>query len=59
MLERTLAFATSAMVFAICSTALAQEMAQGLYDHHVHVLSPRLIADWKSLGMEFSRSDEY
>jgi uncharacterized protein len=29
-----------------------------IFDHHIHVLSPRLIADWKSLGMEFSRADE-
>jgi predicted TIM-barrel fold metal-dependent hydrolase len=28
------------------------------YDHHVHLLSPTLIADWKSLGMPFSRADE-
>lgn len=26
-------------------------------DHHVHVLSPRLVADWKSLGVPFSRPD--
>ena len=38
------------------SSAYCQEA--GVYDHHVHVLSPRLIADWKSTGMQFSRSDE-
>ena len=27
-------------------------------DHHVHVLGPRLVADWKSLGVPFSRPDE-
>ncbi len=29
-----------------------------LYDHHVHVLSPTLIAHWKSVGTRFSRDDE-
>lgn len=28
------------------------------FDHHVHVLSPQLLADWKSMGMSFSREDE-
>jgi predicted TIM-barrel fold metal-dependent hydrolase len=28
-------------------------------DHHVHVLSPRLVEDWKSLGVPFSRPDEH
>lgn len=27
------------------------------FDHHVHVISPTLIAHWKSVGMRFSRSD--
>ncbi|MCA1788780.1 MAG: amidohydrolase family protein [Thioalkalivibrio sp.] len=26
-------------------------------DHHVHVLSPELVRDWKSLGVPFSRPD--
>lgn len=26
-------------------------------DHHVHVLSPGLVGDWKSLGVSFSRPD--
>ena len=30
-----------------------------LADHHVHLLSPALLADWKSLGVPFSRSDEH
>lgn len=30
-----------------------------LADHHVHVLSPRLVGDWKSLGVPFSRPDEF
>ncbi len=28
-----------------------------VYDHHVHILSPQLVADWKALGVEFSRED--
>ncbi len=40
------------------SIVTAQNQDHLTYDHHVHVLSPRLVADWKSLGMEFSRGDE-
>lgn len=36
----------------------AQPQPSLVYDHHVHVLSPRLISDWKSLGMSFSRPDQ-
>lgn len=28
-----------------------------LVDHHVHLLSPGLVKDWKSLGVNFSRPD--
>lgn len=28
-----------------------------LFDHHVHLLSPRLVEDWKALGVPFSRPD--
>lgn len=28
-------------------------------DHHVHVLSPTLIADWKKVGAQFSRPDAF
>lgn len=28
------------------------------FDHHVHVLGPDLVADWKSVGVTFSRPDE-
>jgi predicted TIM-barrel fold metal-dependent hydrolase len=38
--------------------ATGQEQPQAVFDHHVHVLSPRLISDWKSLGMKFSRPAE-
>ncbi|HUF05358.1 MAG TPA: amidohydrolase family protein [Aridibacter sp.] len=30
-----------------------------LYDHHAHILSPDLVRDWKSLGVPFSRPDEF
>ncbi|QQS42895.1 MAG: amidohydrolase family protein [Acidobacteriota bacterium] len=30
-----------------------------LFDHHTHILSPDLIRDWKSLGVPFSRPDEF
>lgn len=29
-----------------------------LYDHHVHLLSPQLVQDWKRLGVPFSKPDE-
>jgi len=29
----------------------------GVIDHHVHVLGPGLVEDWKSLGVTFSRPD--
>jgi predicted TIM-barrel fold metal-dependent hydrolase len=31
----------------------------GFADHHVHVIGPGLLRDWKQLGAEFSRSDEH
>lgn len=44
--------------FGACSLASAQNQGQDVFDHHVHVLSQRLVDDWKSLGMEFSRPDD-
>jgi predicted TIM-barrel fold metal-dependent hydrolase len=35
----------------------ADRADQGLVDHHVHILGPDLIRDWKSLGVTFSRPD--
>lgn len=29
------------------------------FDHHVHLLSPHLVRDWKSLGVPFSRPDSF
>lgn len=36
---------------------LAGQEAPPRFDHHVHVLSPALVHDWKSLGVTFSRPD--
>ncbi|MGI9518909.1 MAG: amidohydrolase family protein [Pirellulaceae bacterium] len=55
-------------LFALCcfcqflTAAPWQESAEQsadvpLYDDHVHVLSPELIAHWKAAGMPFSRED--
>jgi len=38
--------------------AVAADTDRGLHDHHVHLLGPQLLADWKSLGVTFSRPDE-
>lgn len=41
-----------------CRTSEPAASAPRAFDHHVHVLGPRLVADWKSLGVPFSRPDE-
>ncbi|HEX6886083.1 MAG TPA: amidohydrolase family protein [Planctomycetota bacterium] len=30
-----------------------------LFDHHVHLLGPRLVREWKSIGVPFSRPDAF
>lgn len=40
-------------------TAASGQEAAGRADHHVHLLSPRLIADWKSLGVPFRHPDDH
>lgn len=45
-----------ALVLLAAAPAVAQPPAPA-FDHHVHLLSPRLVADWKSLGVPFSRPD--
>jgi predicted TIM-barrel fold metal-dependent hydrolase len=47
---------------ALAALLLAAHPAAGgeatrLVDHHVHVLGPGLVRDWKSLGVPFSRED--
>ncbi len=43
-----------------CAPASVDQPAadpSGMVDHHVHILSPTLVADWKTLGVPFSRPD--
>ena len=44
-------------LLALAACASAPRPPPGPFDHHLHVLSPELIADWKSLGVEFSKPD--
>lgn len=37
--------------------ASAPDSAPVMADHHVHVLSPELVQDWKAVGVPFSRPD--
>jgi predicted TIM-barrel fold metal-dependent hydrolase len=39
-------------------SATSPEKTSALFDHHVHLLGPDLLRDWKSLGVPFSRPDE-
>jgi uncharacterized protein len=55
-------FCLAGMVLQACAPARSQEPVPELsprHDHHVHLLSPKLVADWKSTGMPFSRTDEH
>ncbi len=45
-----------ALGLAACSAPGGIDTAH-LVDHHVHLLSPGLLRDWKSLGVNFSRPD--
>lgn len=48
------------LLIPICLAASEESPASApLHDHHVHLLSPHLIADWKSLGVPFSRPDAH
>lgn len=52
--------AASALATACCrapSTVSAAPSTEVRADHHVHILSPELVDDWKSLGVPFSRPD--
>lgn len=46
------------LLLSLCFAVVAFAEENGIYDHHVHLLSPALIQDWKSIGMEFGRPDE-
>ncbi len=37
----------------------AQESTNILYDQHVHIMSPQLIALWKNMGIPFSKADYF
>lgn len=39
--------------------ATVEESHPALFDHHVHLLGPRLVREWKSIGVPFSRPDEF
>jgi|GEM_PF-439900 len=52
--------AAVALLFASGSLPASGQVASDSaprYDHHVHLLSPQLLSDWKSLDAEFSRGD--
>ncbi len=38
-------------------SGLASDTSVRVFDHHVHALSPRLVAKWKALGVPFSKPD--
>lgn len=35
------------------------DSVHGIYDRHVHLMSPALIADWKAMGIPFSRAEAH
>lgn len=43
---------------AAAGSAASPEEPPPLFDHHVHLLGPDLLRDWKALGVPFSRRDE-
>ena len=50
------------LVLAACGAersgeAVLPDAAPVPVDHHAHILSPQLVADWKALGVPFSRPD--
>ncbi|REJ79382.1 MAG: hypothetical protein DWQ47_01180 [Acidobacteria bacterium] len=52
-------FAFSAVAAMTSSGPSVSRSEPTLFDHHVHLLSPDLVKDWKSLGVPFSRPDEF
>lgn len=45
--------------FCLAQKSIDDLESASCYDHHVHLLSPSLISDWKSTGMPFSRPDDF
>lgn len=46
-----------AIAAAACGTAAAPAASVAFTDHHVHVLGPDVMRDWRALGVTFSRAD--
>jgi predicted TIM-barrel fold metal-dependent hydrolase len=41
------------------SAAARTAQPAGVFDHHVHLIGPQLVADWKAVGARFSRPDAF
>lgn len=52
-------FAVLALVALAACAGLDHGGKPALVDHHVHVLSPQLVSEWKSIGVPFSKPDEH
>jgi predicted TIM-barrel fold metal-dependent hydrolase len=50
--------AAPAAVAERSTAAVENSRSPAPFDHHVHLIGPDLLRDWKSLGVPFSRSDE-
>lgn len=50
------AAALSLALLAACAPREEVDLSR-MVDHHIHLLSPGLVADWKSTGVNFSRPD--
>ena len=48
-----------ALLMVLATEAQEREDLQLQIDHHVHIISPQLLKDWKAVGMRFSRQDEF
>lgn len=51
--------ALTILLAVLPTTTVAQAAPTGLVDYHVHLMSPDLVRDWKSLGVPFSRPDSH
>jgi predicted TIM-barrel fold metal-dependent hydrolase len=50
--------AVATTLLAACGPTAEVDLSR-MVDHHVHLLSPGLVADWKSTGVSFSRADSF
>lgn len=55
---RVASWSLALLLTASCRT-LPDSPTPGWVDHHVHVLSPALVRDWKAIGATFSKPDEH